>query len=62
MDIFLHQDGSSVPKPVNPSTTDKRKVGKAAAYVPVAQRIMQLENQTPERFRLRSRQNILKGL
>ncbi|KAM9855442.1 targeting protein for Xklp2 [Aulostomus maculatus] len=38
-----------------------KKVGKAATYVPVAQHIMQLENRTPERFHLRSRQNRERG-
>ncbi|KAJ4934712.1 hypothetical protein JOQ06_007496 [Pogonophryne albipinna] len=53
---------STVPKPFNLSTGKKKDAEGPGAYVPMAQQIQQFQNRTPDRYHLRSRKSINKGV
>ncbi|XP_041654449.1 targeting protein for Xklp2 isoform X2 [Cheilinus undulatus] len=53
--------GATVPKPFNLSTGSKRKVDEPAAYIPMAEQIIQFQKRTPERYHLRSRKSHARG-
>ncbi|XP_072553136.1 targeting protein for Xklp2 isoform X2 [Salminus brasiliensis] len=53
--------GTTIPKPFNLSTGNKRKHEEGDAYMPMAQQIEQFQKRTPVRYHLRSRQSQDKG-
>lgn len=53
---------STVPKPFNLSTGKKKEAEGPGVYVPMAQQIQQFQNRTPDRYHLRSRKSINKGV
>lgn len=53
--------GATIPKPFNLSTGHKKKTEEVSAYVPMAERIVQYQNRTPERYHLRSRMSQARG-
>ncbi|XP_034029032.1 targeting protein for Xklp2 [Thalassophryne amazonica] len=53
--------GATVPKPFHLSTGAKRSAEEPAAYMPMAQQIVQYEKRTPSRYHLRSRESKERG-
>ncbi|XP_026990397.2 targeting protein for Xklp2 isoform X3 [Tachysurus fulvidraco] len=53
--------GTTVPKPFNLSTGNKRKLDETNSYVSMAEQIEQFQRRTPTRYHLRSRQSQERG-
>ncbi|XP_060750655.1 targeting protein for Xklp2 isoform X1 [Tachysurus vachellii] len=58
---FKAPKGTTVPKPFNLSTGNKRKLDESNSYVSMAEQIEQFQRRTPTRYHLRSRQSQEKG-